>query len=757
MTPTDPLAVPGYPEAVARTRSFTLGVPHAWTVSPDGRRVLFLRTGGPEDPVTRLWEWHAGTERVVAAPSPSPPPPPSAPQGHGERRGRPEQTRSDPPPQEAPTQGRGELREQPRRTRTEPRPEDAPPDDVPEEERTRRERAREHATGIVGYATDAAADLAAFALNGRLWTVRSADPAAVPREVSVPGPVVDPRPSPDGRHVAYVCGGALRVATLAADGGADVRTLAAPGAPDVFWGLAEHVAAESMHRHRGFWWAPDGTRLLAARVDESRVGVWWIADAAHPDRAPRPVRYPAAGTANAEVTLWVLGLDGSRVELRWDRAEFEYVVDARWDAAGPLVTVQSRDQRTLRVLAADPATGETRTLAEERDPRWVEIVPGAPLRTAAGTLITVGDRDGRRRLLADGVPVSPPGAHVVEVLGADGDAVLFAACEDPEEEHVWRWRPGGAPEGAARRLSAGPGLHTGAAAGGTLLLASRGEAGRAVEVRRGGRPAGTIADLRAAPPVEPRITWLRAGPPGVRAALLLPSWHRPGAARLPVLLAPYGGPAMRLVVRDPGARWFLAAQWFAEQGFAVLLADGRGTPGRSPGWEKAVWGDRYRLPLEDQVAALGAAAAACPDLDLDRVAIRGWSYGGSLAVAAVLERPEVFRAAIAGAPATDQRLYDTHWSERFLGHPEAEPGNYARASLVTRAHRLIRPLLLVHGLADDNVAPAHTLRLSAALLAAGRPHRLLPLPGATHSPADPALVAGLLRCEVEFLREALSG
>jgi dipeptidyl-peptidase-4 len=126
-------------------------------------------------------------------------------------------------------------------------------------------------------------------------------------------------------------------------------------------------------------------------------------------------------------------------------------------------------------------------------------------------------------------------------------------------------------------------------------------------------------------------------------------------------------------------------------------------------------------------------------------------------VAAVLDRPDVFHAAIAGAPATDLALYDTHWSERFLGHPDAEPENYARASLVARADRLTRPLLLVHGLADDNVAPAHTLRLSAALLAAGRPHRVLPLPGAAHSPAEPALVAGLLRCEVEFLREALDG
>ena len=132
-----------------------------------------------------------------------------------------------------------------------------------------------------------------------------------------------------------------------------------------------------MYRYQGFWWAPDGRQLLAARVDNSPVRQWWIADPANPQKAPHAIRYPAAGTANAEVTLHVLRLDGTRTELSWDRNAFEYLTAAEWDAHGPLLSVQSRDQRTLLILAADPATGATTVLHEERDPAWVQLTYGA--------------------------------------------------------------------------------------------------------------------------------------------------------------------------------------------------------------------------------------------------------------------------------------------------------------------------------------------------------------------------------------------
>jgi dipeptidyl-peptidase-4 len=157
----------------------------------------------------------------------------------------------------------------------------------------------------------------------------------------------------------------------------------------------------------------------------------------------------------------------------------------------------------------------------------------------------------------------------------------------------------------------------------------------------------------------------------------------------------------------------------------------------------------------DQVAALHAAAALHPDLDLGRVGIRGWSFGGYLAALAVLRRPDVFHAAVAGAPVTDWRLYDTFYTERYLGHPDDDPGAYARASLLDDAPALTRPLLIIHGLADDNVVSAHSLLLSQRLTEAGRPHSVLPLTGVTHMTPQESVAENLLRLQVRFLRDAL--
>jgi dipeptidyl-peptidase-4 len=694
-------------QQLASTRRFTLGVPRAVTVSRDGGRVLFLRTRGGDDPVTCLWrldlaDGAGGRERLVADPAAS------WNSGHG---------------------------------------------DVPEAERVRRERAHETSAGIVAYSADADCRTVVFALEGRLWLQRVGDdlcaPAGVPEPVPAAGGVTDPRVDPAGQRVAYVADGALHVTGLADGTG---RLLAAPEHADVSYGLAEHVAAESMLRFRGYWWAPDGQRLLAARVDNSPVQRWWIADPVDPERPPRAVRYPAAGTANADVTLEVLRLDGSRTEVTWDRGAYEYVTAAEWDSQGPLLSVQSRDQRTVLVLAADAVTGQTTLLHTERDDAWVELAPGTPARTSAGDLVTVSDRDGSRRLVVGGAAVTPDGLHVGWVSGTDGEAVYFTATDerDPTERHLWRYEPG---EGLSR-CSAEPGVHDGEAAGGTVVVLSRTEAGSTAFVAwRDTRTA--IASLEDEPVLKPRITWLTLGARKLRAALLLPSSYRPGT-RLPVLLSPYGGPAMQRVVRVRDAA-FCEDQWFAEQGFAVLVTDGRGTPGRGPQWSKAVFGDTLSAPLDDQVDALDAICAQFPGLDRGRVAIRGWSYGGALAAIAVIRRPDVFHAAVSGAAPHDQRLYDTHWRERFLGLPQQNPQGYDGSSTITGAASLTRPLLLIHGMTDDNVVVAHTLRMSAALLAAGRPHQVLPLSSMTHAtPADADTFSQLLRHQIAFLAESLS-
>jgi len=216
---------------------------------------------------------------------------------------------------------------------------------------------------------------------------------------------------------------------------------------------------------------------------------------------------------------------------------------------------------------------------------------------------------------------------------------------------------------------------------------------------------------------------------------------------------PYGGPHGQRVVSAADAH--LTSQWFANQGFAVVVADGRGTPGRGPNWDRAVWHDLAGPVLEDQVDALAAIAASTPDIDLSRVAIRGWSFGGYLSALAVLRRPDVFHAAIAGAPVTEWRLYDTHYTERYLGHPDQDATAYDQCSLLGDAPKLSRPLMIIHGLADDNVTVAHSLRLSSALLAAGRPHQVLPLTGVTHMASQEEVAENLLLLQVDFLRQSL--
>jgi dipeptidyl-peptidase-4 len=201
---------------------------------------------------------------------------------------------------------------------------------------------------------------------------------------------------------------------------------------------------------------------------------------------------------------------------------------------------------------------------------------------------------------------------------------------------------------------------------------------------------------------------------------------------------------------------WLEAQWIADQGFAVVVADGRGTPGRGPAFERTVYRDLAHPPLEDQVEALHGAAEQVPELDLGRVGIKGWSFGGYLAALAVLARPDVFHAAVAGAPVTDWHFYDTYYTERFLGHPGTELEAYERSSLLSLAPGLERPLLIVHGFADDNVFAVHTLRLSSALLVAGRTHNVLPLPGVTHVASREDVTESLLLNSVEFFRQALA-
>ena len=695
-------AAAAFPRRSAVTRRFTLGRPRGFSVAPDGSTVAFLRSMSGTDPVQRLWvlDVGRGDERCVLDPA--------------------EMAEAD-----------GAL---------------------PPEERAARERTREMAGGIVRYATDSEVTRAVTSLAGRLLVVDFATGSVT--DLDVAPPAVDPRLSPDGTHVAFVRDGGLCLVDAT---GGDVRVLADERDPAVTWGLAEFVAAEEMGRSRGFWWSPDGQRIAASRVDVAPVPRWHLADPVEPADPPVQMRYPAAGKANADVELAVIALDGTRVAVDWDRERLPYLAAVTWPAQGPLtITLQRRDQRCVEVHTVDPETGRTTLATAVEGEPWVELVAGTPRWAGAHLLTCVDDpgagRSGTRRLALDGVPVSPPGLQVRRVAGANAHAALItASAEDPTEVGVWRVPlDGGEPD----RLDSGGGVASvaGSPSAHVLERASITDPATTAEVRSAAG-SGRIASSAERPELVPQVELATLDDAGLHSALVRPSWHD-GVTKLPVLLDPYGGPHAQRVLRSQ--QNYLTAQWFAEAGFAVLVVDGRGTPGRGPAWEHAVAGDLAGVPVADQIAGLEAALTRWPFLDRDRVAIRGWSFGGFLAAATVLRRPDAVHAAVAGAPVTDWRLYDTHYTERYLGDPSTQTDAYAHSSLLDDAHRLTRPLLLIHGLADDNVVAAHTLRLSRALLEAGRAHRVLPLSGVTHMTPQESVAEHLLTLQLDFLREALA-
>jgi dipeptidyl-peptidase-4 len=687
-----------FPRQTARTQGFSLGLPRNLVISPDGSRVVFLRSKAADDPITCLWALDLpGEERCVVDPRD---------RAGGDEPG------------------------------------------ITPAERARRERLRERASGITAFAVDHDATKACFIEGGRLQVVDLASGAVVP--IPTDGVPDDPRLSPDGSMVAYVVDGALFVREL--DG--SERSLTSDDDPGVTFGLAEFIASEEMGRYRGYWWSPDGSRIAVCRVDERPVTTWWLSEPTDPAEPPRAVRYPPAGSPNAIVQLWIVDVaTGSRVEVAWDREAFEYLARAAWDEGSSLtILVQSRDQRATRLLEVDQVTGASTILLEDRDDVWIELVGGSPGRLDDGTIVSTVDADDTRRVRFGDEPATPPGLHVERLFGTDGDAAVFAAVDgDPLETHVYRVALGGAPE----RIDPDPGLSDAVAAGGTLALETVGADAQhpRTVILRGGVVHPLAADTED-PVVDPRPTYGLLGPRELPAALLLPGGREPDGP-LPVLLSPYGGPHVKTVVRWRGA--YRPEQYFADRlGVAVLAIDGRGMLGRSVSWERSIHGD-FTITLDDQADGLAAAAERWPFLDTSHVAIRGWSFGGELAALAVLKRPDVFHAAVAGAPVTDQRLYDTHYTERYLGDPGIDPEPYVRNSPITYVQGAspVRPLLLIHGFADDNVFVANTLELSAALFARAYPHELVLLPNASHIGGSDDLVVARYLAELDFLRRAL--
>lgn len=778
-------AIKHFPRLRARTLRFGCGAPRSAQTVGDGSRALFLRSDGPEDLVTALWlSWFDES---------------------GEHH---ETKLADPRELLGAT---------------------ADSEDVPAEEKARRERAREGGTGIVGYSADDDGNRIVFTINGRLfltdidWNDETGAPEPHTRELAgewldedpaMYTPVLNPRIAPDGEHVLYTTGSYLMLVDIGGELGDRITAVYGVSVEDEdgnpaenTWkiGLAEFVAGEEMDRYDGFWWAPDSQHVLFESFDTADEPTWHISDPADPEKPDAGRRYPRALTRNADVYLTVItlafdendryaGITGN-ADVDWDREAYEYVAAVNWRRGhDPLVLVQNRRQTRDQVLevaveADGAALGATRVLEEHANEQWIDLVHGTPAYTPDGRLVcSLNDMaTDTNRLTMDGRPFTPAGWNVRTVLAVTDEDVLAVVQRAPEiaPEVPDAWADAAATEsvfgghdarsfdvvsidynGTITPVTTDPGQWTASRGERGIVVSGRDMRSARAQMRHIlGEQSATISSTAAEPGFAPNVTFTRLGEHQLYTAIIAPSPSSPYAHsdKLPVLMKPYGGPGFQQVVASQSFYW--EGQWWADQGFLVVTADGRGTTGRGPAWDREIFEDMKDVTLADQIEAVNALPEAVSRLnadgrrpgvpmpDLDKVCMIGWSYGGFLSALAVLDAPDVFKAACAGAPPTDWTLYDTHYTERYLG---LDPDVYRRNGIVQDAPGLVRPLMLIHGFADDNVTIAHSLRLSQALMAAGRPHTFLPLTGITHMTNDETVAENLLTLQRDFLRDALA-
>lgn len=704
-----PLVDVGFLQDYAQTRRFLAGRPVQVKVTPDGAAALFLRSEARDNRQT-LYELNLGT---------------------------------------------GESREwlSPERLL------DGAAETLSAEEKARLERQRVTARGFISYQLSADGKRALVALSGQLYTVERAT-GAVTRLATGPGPCIDPKFSPDGGLVTYVRGFDVYAVDLKRN---RERALTKGGTAARPNGLAEFVAQEEMSRFSGYWLSPDGRTLVWQQTDLSGVEQLSIADPLHPEAAPERFAYPRPGKANARVSLWVGNVVGGRpVQVRWDDAAYPYLASVVWKDGPLTLVVQNRQQTREQVLAVDVGTGHTRVLHTEEDAAWLKLDQRVPLWWAGHGFFWVTERNGGPEVELrgpDGALVASwvkPEAGYAALVGFDAPTktLYFSGGPNPTERHLYRVVDGGAPQRVPGPLT-GPALEDATLIGGHLVVTSTSlERMPVTHVLKlpGGEVVAEVPSVAVEPTLELKAEVRQLPDDGAWTMVLRPKDFKAGQ-KYPVVLEVYGGPGHLEVTH--GRRENLLLQWLANQGFIVVKADGRGTPRRGRAWERAIKYDFATLTAGDQLAALKAVGARVPELDLSRVGVYGWSFGGYLSALLALAHGDALKGAVSGAPVVDWLDYDTHYTERYLGVPQEHPEAYAVSSLLTYVPKATRPILLMHGTADDNVYFLHTLKLSDAMFRAGKPHCVLPLSNFTHMVPEPLVLERQWERIVDFFRQTL--
>jgi dipeptidyl-peptidase-4 len=710
--PTPPLPPPPIDRAqiaeLAATRSFSLGTPRPVALLPDGD-VLFLRTG-PRSYVAELFEFDAATGQVRTVAS------------------------------AANLVAAADVA-------------------LSDAEKAKRERMRMALRGIVsvGASKDGARLLIPLGAQVFIFERATGKTTALALGEGYPD---SPQLSPDGARVTFIRDGEVWVADVA---GGKPRKLTKKDGPDVSFGAAEFAAAEELDRTTGTWWSPTGDRLIIQRTDEAKVATMYVGDPSHPERAPTPFRYPRAGADNADVRFAIYPAKGGKaIELQWDRAAFPYVHDVQWPTKGkPTMVVLDRAQRELRVLTVDERTGATTAVVTEKDAAWVNTHGGPQWAKDGASFLWQRETDdgwSLERFAADGKPLGTVIAPATGFTGAfsvdDDSGEVWFAAGTPIETTLWSTDgAGGAP--VQRTTARGSYYAKVAPTGGTRLMIFNGADGsRSITVvRKDGTTVGELPSVAEDGPALPKVTVekVTAGGRDYWTSIVRPRDFDP-TRRYPVVLQVYAGPGVTTVSSNPRAYW--KDQLLADTGFVVVRGDGRGTPGRGRAWERAIAGDLITVPMNDQVELLQALGARNPELDLGRVGVVGWSFGGYFSAMATILRPDVFKAAIAGAPVTDWRYYDTTYTERYMGLPAERAAAYDATSAIVNAEKVGSPLLLIHGLTDDNVYAVHSLAMAEAMLRAGKRFDFVALSG-THMVADPVAEAALMTRQIDFFRAHL--
>ncbi len=701
-------------EQYASTFRFRAGTPTSITPTPDGKAVLFLRSG-PRSRVQDLYEFDVATgqEKVVLTAELI--------LGGGEER-------------------------------------------LTAEELARRERMRQISRGISGFQLSDDGEKLLMPLSGRLFVVDRLRRTTTERTPKAGFPI-DPRFSPDASKIACVCGGDLVVIDVASG---EERKLTTHDKESVTNGLAEFAAQEEMDRFAGFWWSPDGTHIAYEQADTGALETFTIADPVNPDKPAQTWPYPRPGKANASLRLGVIAAAGGDTKwIEWDHAQFEYLASVRWDKGGPLTLVLlDRKQNSVRVMGVDIASGFSVPLVDERDDAWLNLDQAVPrwLDDASGFLWITESSGWPTLELRDsaGKLVRPLAGKECGFLGlahldpATGIAHL-AVTDDPAQTHIARLDVRH-PEGGPARVTRGTSTNSLAAGKGlaSYVISSSDLTGaRSWTVYRAdGTRAGALKSDAERPTIEPKVELATVGQKNFRTAVIRPRDFDP-KKKYPVILSVYAGPHTSVVI---ASSWpHLLNQWFADQGFIVAMLDGRGTPRRGRDWERAIKGDLISVPLADQVEGLAALGQRFPEMDLSRVGVYGWSFGGYFSAMAAMQRPDVFRVGVAGAPVGDWRDYDTCYTERYLGLPQEHPEAYDKSSVLTYCKDLKVPLMIVHGTADDNVYFMHSLKMADALFKGGKDYDFLVLPGFTHMVPDPVVTRSLYSRIAAYFLEHLGG